>query len=146
MTNPNHPDQEIIKFLRSHHQFTMATSVEEQPYCAICYFVYSENLNAIIFKSSSDSRHIKEALRNAKVAAAIISSTNKLTESKGVQIEGKFIEPNTEQVHEAKRCYYLKFPFALAISGNIWLIELTKIKYTDNHLGHQNKLNWELKQ
>mgnify|MGYP003444156386 CR=1 FL=1 len=145
MNNQNSPDREIIKFMQSNSQFTIATCEDQQPYCAICYYAYSENLNAIIFKSNSGSRHINEAQGNPRVAAAIASNKNKLTDSKGVQLEGDFVEPNAEQVLEAKRCYYSKFPFALAIPGNIWLIKLTKIKYTDNRLGSLNKINWELK-
>ena len=39
--------------------------------------------------------------------------------------------------------YHKKFPFALAMSGDIYAVQLEKIKLTDNGKGFGKKINWQ---
>ncbi len=140
--NTNLPD--VIKaFIQSQHVFTLATSIDNKPHCAICYYAYSEKLNGLVFKSSGQSQHIKAGIQNKEIAASILPIKVEINKVRGAQIEGNFMEPGDEQMKEAKKNYYKKFPFALVIPGDIWLIELIKIKFTDNRLGFAKKINWE---
>jgi uncharacterized protein YhbP (UPF0306 family) len=63
--------------------------------------------------------------------------------SKGVQMECIFTKGNEEQRKRTQKTYYLKFPFALSFPGDLWLMEPTKIKFTDNSLGFSTKLHWQ---
>jgi uncharacterized protein len=134
--------ERILKFILSQNQFVLATCVNGKPHCAICFYAYSEKLNSLIFKSKSESLHVVEGIANKEIAAAITNSQNRINEIKGAQIEGIFIKPDVDQIKEARQNYYKKFPFALAIPGEIWLIELTKVKFTDNSLGFAQKIIW----
>ncbi|MEO6902439.1 MAG: pyridoxamine 5'-phosphate oxidase family protein [Bacteroidia bacterium] len=136
-------DKRILDFIKKQKLFTLATCVDNKPHCSICYYAYSEELNTIIFKSSKKTNHVIEAQNNNNVALAISNDTKEIINIKGVQIEGLFFEPNENQITAAKKSYYLKFPFAITFSGEIWIIELTKIKFTDNSLGFSKKLVWE---
>lgn len=138
----NLPDKRILDFIKSQDIFTLATCSDNKPHCAICYYAYSEKLNGLIFKSSKESLHVNEGMNNNTVAAAISHSKSDISKIKGAQIEGSFTEPNELQIKEAKHSYYKKFPFALAFSGDIFLIELTKIKFVDNSFGFAKKINW----
>jgi uncharacterized protein YhbP (UPF0306 family) len=142
MDEKNSIDTRIVNFIETEKVFTLATCIDNKPHCAICYYAYSEKLNILIFKSSRSSEHIKQGLSNTKIAAAIFNS-NTIATSKGVQAEGNFIDGTEKQKNEAKKIYYLKFPFALSFSGELWLIELTKIKFVDNSLGFSKKIYWE---
>lgn len=135
------PDR-ILKFVELQVLLTLTTCLENRPHCAILYYAYSSTLNMLIFKSKGDSRHVMEGKINNQIAASISFTGSDIMQIKGAQIEGKFIEDN-EVLNEAKKSYYKKFPFALVIPGDIWLIELTKIKFTDNSLGFSKKINWE---
>lgn len=136
-------DPKIINFLQTEKILTLATCVNDKPHCAICYYVYSEKLNMLIFKSSNHCGHVQQGLINSKTAVAIHSSSNAIATAKGLQLECDFITGTESQNKEAKKVYYLKFPFALSFPGELWLLELTKIKFTDNSLGFSKKIHWQ---
>lgn len=135
------PDR-ILNFIRSQSLVTLATSLNNIPHCAICYYAYSENLGGLIFKSSAQSRHVQEGIINPRVAAGVSQTESDINKIRGIQAEGTFVELNDTQIAEAKRTYYKKFPFALAIPGDLWLLELTNIKFVDNSLGFSKKMYW----
>lgn len=145
MLNNNNLPESILNFIRTQSIFTLATSAENTPHCAICFYAYSEKLNALIFKSDRQSRHVVEGINNKNVAVAISPSKIEISKIKGAQIEGTFIEPDAEQLKEGRQNYYKTFPFAIAFAGDIWLIELNKIKFVDNTIGFAKKINWERK-
>jgi len=49
-------DKRIIRFFRKHHVLTIATSNENEPWCASCFYVYLEEENAVVF--TSDLKHV----------------------------------------------------------------------------------------
>ncbi|MCX6297115.1 MAG: hypothetical protein NTX97_13845, partial [Bacteroidetes bacterium] len=59
-----------------------------------------------------------------------------------IQLKGKFIIPENELLTTAKKSYYKKYPFAIAIPGDLWILEFEYIKFTDNTLGFGKKLIW----
>jgi len=97
----------------------------------------------LVFKSDRSTNHITQALLNDKVAGTIVPDLYKTGTIKGIQFTGRFIAPETELLEAAKKKYYKKFPFAAAVDGEIWIIELFRIKMTDNTLGVGKKINWE---
>jgi uncharacterized protein YhbP (UPF0306 family) len=58
----NKLEKRIIDFIKEHHVLTMATSKNNQPYCANCFYAYLEDENAFVFTSDMDTKHIKDAL------------------------------------------------------------------------------------
>jgi len=42
-------DKRIIDFIKAHHLLTLATSKDNTPYCANCFYVYDEKKNWLIF-------------------------------------------------------------------------------------------------
>lgn len=143
MHRENTIDLRIINFIQTEKILTLATCANNKPHCAICYYAYCEKLNIIIFKSTNHSEHVQQGLNNTKTAATIYSSKTTIASNKGVQLECDLITGNENQRREAQKKYYLKFPFALSFPGELWLLELTKIKFTDNSLGFKTKLNWQ---
>lgn len=141
ITNSLHKN--ISEFINNHNIFTLATIGKEDPHCAICFYEYSENIKSIMFKSSKDTEHILNAVKNNHVGGTILSSETDVAKLKGLQFKGFIHEYNHEYYNELRKKYYIRFPFALIIPGDLWIIELTKIKFTDNSLGFARKINWE---
>ena len=55
----------------------------------------------------------------------------------------RFLDEKNEFIESLKKIYYKKYPFAVAFPGNIWGVELTSIKMTDNTLGFGKKIEWK---
>lgn len=131
-------DKRIIDFIRRHHVLTLATSVEGEPYCVACFYAYDKERNRIVFTSDDSTRHAQQMLENAKVAVGITLETRIVGKVQGVQICGVASRGNDED----KRLYIKRFPYAALAPLNIWAVEPTFIKLTDNTLGFGKKLIW----
>lgn len=138
-----HPDKAIENFIQSQTALSIATSTNDIPYCATCFYAYAEEKQALIFKSGKETQHIMAALQNKQVAGTILPDKLVTGSVKGIQFNGVFIDPEGEMLDEARKIYYKKYPFALAFPGELWMVELHSIKFTDNTLGFGKKLKWE---
>ena len=135
-------EKRIIKFFRKHHVLTVATSSEQEPWCANCFYVYLEEENAIVFTTDADTRHGKEFLKNPLVAGSVVLETMRLGKIQGIQFQGVVSEPEGEMLSKAKWAYLKKFPPAVLMDTHLWIVKLTLIKMTDNRLGFGKKLIW----
>jgi uncharacterized protein len=140
--NNNELDGRISSFLLSQTNFTLAVSENNKPYCANCFYAYDLESNRLIFKSKLETTHIVKALKNNCVAGTITPDLLDKTRIQGIQFEGVFFQVSGEKPDKAKSIYYKKYPFALTISGELWVIELGAIKFTDNIMGFGKNINW----
>lgn len=136
-------DKKIESFLESQKNLTLCTSVDNTPHCASCFYAYVSEGHFVVFKSDRKTKHICNAFINDKVAGTIIPNIDKIGTIKGIQFIGKFIVPTGVFVEQMKKKYYGKYPFALALAGDLWGIELQSVKMIDNTLGFGKKLSWE---
>jgi len=130
--------KQIEDFLQSNHILTLATSSDNFPYVATCFYVFDKEAIALIFASDKDTCHMRQALANPHVAVAIYLCTDKVGLIRGVQCKGRVLEATKSQ----KIIYYKAFPIAKAMHPSIWAIELDWVKMTDNRLGFGKKLTW----
>lgn len=137
------PDQLIANFFKAQTVFTLATSEHDQAHCSTCFYAYSEEYNMLVFKSSEKTDHIRHALANNLVGGSVLPDKLQTGKIKGIQFKGKLVEPETQCLSDLKKTYYAKYPFALAMGGEVWTIELSWIKFTDNTLGFGKKIKWE---
>ncbi len=121
---------------------TIATVANKQPYCASCYYAFDPQKAWLIFKSSPQTKHIEDILCNPLVAGSILPDKSSVGTIQGIQFSGKAVEA-TEEFKSAKNIYHSKFPFALAMNGDIWVIQLTQMKFTNNKLGFGKKISWQ---
>jgi uncharacterized protein YhbP (UPF0306 family) len=135
-------DSRFIKFFRKHHVLTIATTVENEPWCANCFYVYLEEENALIFTTDADTRHGKEFSKNPLVAGSVVLETLVIGRIRGIQFQGMVSEPEGEILSKAKWAYLKKFPPAALMDTHLWLVKLTLIKMTDNRLGFGKKMIW----
>ena len=132
-------DKRITDFIKRHHVLTLATATSEgAPYCAACFYAYDKERNRLIFTSDDSTRHAQQMLENKKVAIGITLETRIVGKVQGAQICG-----TAERGDEKDKATYIKrFPYAAVAPLNIWAVEPTFIKLTDNTLGFGKKLIW----
>ena len=135
-------DKRIIRFFRKHHVLTIATSHENEPWCASCFYVYLEEENALVFTSDLKTRHGQDFLKNPEVAGNILLETAVIGKIRGIQFRGRISEPEGKMEARAKSAYLKRFPVAMLMDTHLWVVMLTQIKMTDNRLGFGKKLMW----
>jgi uncharacterized protein YhbP (UPF0306 family) len=135
-------DSRFIKFFRKHHVLTIATAVENEPWCANCFYVYLEKENALVFTTDADTRHGKEFIKNPQVAGSVVLETMVIGKIRGIQFQGVVSEPEGELLSKAKWAYLKRFPPAALMDTHLWIVKLTLIKMTDNRLGFGKKIIW----
>jgi len=135
-------DQRIIKFLKKHHVLTVATSVNNEAWCANCFYTYLENDNLLVFTTSEDTRHGKEFMENPFVAGSVVLETAVIGKIQGIQFQGIIYKPAGEELDKVKSRYLKRFPIAALMDTHLWAIKPTYIKMTDNRFGFGKKLIW----
>jgi uncharacterized protein YhbP (UPF0306 family) len=136
------PEERIVKFFRKHHVLTIATTVNNEPWCANCFYVYLEEENALVFTTDNDTRHGKEFVINPHVAGSVVLETLIIGKIRGIQFSGIVSEPKDELLYKAKSAYLKRFPVAALMETRLWMVMLTHIKLTDNKLGFGKKMVW----
>ncbi len=137
------PEKRVVDFIKEHHVLTLATSNNNQPYCANCFYAYLEDKNAFVFTSDMDTKHIKDALVQNYVAGSVVLETKIVGKIQGVQFNGILYQPEGELLSKVKKVYLKKFPVAVLMKTTLWVLDLTFIKMTDNRLGFGKKLIWK---
>ena len=135
-------DERISRFLRKHHVLTIATTVDNEPWCANCFYVYLEDENSLVFTTDTETRHGKEFLKNRLVAGSVVLETLVIGKIRGIQFQGIVSEPEGDLAEKSRRSYLKRFPVAMLMDTHLWVVELTHIKMTDNRLGFGKKLIW----
>lgn len=136
-------DKRIADFFRKHHVLTVATTVNNEPWCANCFYVYLEDENALVFTTDKETRHGQEFILNSSVAGSVVLETMVLGKIRGIQFRGNASEPAGELLLKSENAYLKRFPPAALMDTHLWIIRLTYIKMTDNRLGFGKKLIWE---
>ncbi len=139
----NTPEKRIVDFIEEHHVLTLATSFEEEPWCANCFYVYLLEENSLVFTSDFETKHIQQASHNIYVAGSIVLETKIIGKIKGIQFQGIISEPKGEFLNIVKKTYLKRFPVAMLMETHLWVVDLTLIKMTDNLLGFGKKLIWK---
>jgi uncharacterized protein len=142
MTDTNLPDNRILKFIEEHHVLTLATSNNNEPYCATCFYVFNNKRNSFIITSDDDTKHIKDIMKQNRIAGAIALETSMIGKIRGIQFTGIVKKLRGEEQKAAKIDYISKFPIAMLKKTTLWEIEVDFIKMTDNRLGFGKKLYW----
>ncbi len=135
-------DSRVIRFFRKHHVLTIATSVENEPWCANCFYVYLEEENALVFTTDDVTRHGNEFIKNPKVAGSVVLETMVTGKIRGIQFQGIVSEPEGEMLSKARWAYLKRFPPAILMDTHLWIVNLSYIKMTDNRMGFGKKLIW----
>jgi uncharacterized protein YhbP (UPF0306 family) len=133
-------DKKLVEFIKEHHLLTVGTTVNDIPYCFHCFYAYLEDEKKLVFTSSEDTKHVQDAKQNPIVSAGIGLETKDVTKIQGAQIVGEMYQPEGELKKLASKRYMKRFPFAKLMKTNLWIMDITYVKMTDNRLGFGKKL------
>ena len=135
-------DKKIIEFIKNHHVLTLATSYNNEPYCANCFYTYVKDENVFVFTSDEETRHIQDVKEQNKVAASIVLETSTIGKIQGLQITGILEIPEGGLKQRVKKAYLKQFPYAVLMKTTLWVLKPNFLKLTDNRLGFGKKLIW----
>jgi uncharacterized protein YhbP (UPF0306 family) len=139
----NFPQTKITDFIEEHHVLTLATSAENRPYCANCFYVYLKDENLFVFTSDDATKHVRDVAVNNCVAGSVVLETSTVGKIQGIQFTGRMFLPADEQAQKAHHKYMFKYPFATLMNTQLWVLEPDFIKLTDNRLGFGKKVIWK---
>jgi uncharacterized protein YhbP (UPF0306 family) len=137
------PEKRIIDFIHQHHVLTLATSVNHNPWCANCFYVYLEEENCFVFTSDDNTKHVMDVMENPRVAGSVVLETGVVGKIRGIQFRGKMEIPKNQLAQKSKSAYLKRFPFAVLMKTSLWVVHVDYIKMTDNRLGFGKKLIWD---
>jgi len=139
----NLPSSRITKFIKKHHVLTLATCVAEESWCCNCFYVFIEDEVSLLFTSENNTKHIDMGTLNPVVSGSIVLETKIIGNIQGIQFTGRLNKVTDEDYKKYKLHYLKRFPFAVVVKTELWLIKLESIKMTDNRLGFGKKLRWQ---
>ncbi|MDR1553834.1 MAG: pyridoxamine 5'-phosphate oxidase family protein [Prevotellaceae bacterium] len=136
-------DRRIISFIKKHHVLTLATFDGNQVYCSNVFYAYDTENNAFIFYSDDKTKHFNDMKKNENVAASIVLETKIVGKIQGLQLNGTATQPKNEIQKRCYKIYVKRFPYAIISKSDLWMLEITFAKYTNNMLGFGKKIIWE---
>lgn len=136
-------DEKFIDFIKEHHVLNIASSKDNQPYIAHCFYAYDKKNNVFYFTSDPATRHGNEFVINDLAAAGIALETTTIGKIQGLQMTGRVVALEGEDLKRSKKKYLRAFPYALLKLETMWGFYPNFMKLTDNRLGFGTKLKWE---
>ena len=138
-------NERIVDFI-NHQKVAAVCCVEEgnKPYCFSCFYAFDEKRKLLYFKSGPNAHHSQLLIQNPIIAGTIQQDKINSLAIKGIQFTGRILDAKDELCSQAENIYHKKFPFALAMPGEIWTLQLQVIKMTDNTSSFGKKLHWQL--
>ena len=134
-------DQRILDFIAEHHVLTVACMGPE-PWCANAFYVFDGQEEGFVITSEAKTRHAQLFLENPRVAGTVVLETEEIGKIRGLQFTGTVRRCDGGLFDRCRLLYLRRFPYAVFKGGEVWLITLDILKYTDNRLGFGKKLHW----
>lgn len=136
-------DKRIINFIKEHHVLTLSTAVDNKPYSCNCFYAYDDKSNVLICSSEQKTKHVHDILQNNYISGTIVLETSIVGKIQGLQFNGFIYKAISEKLKHFKKIYLKRFPFAILNNTELWYIQPTFLKLTDNRLGFGKKLIWQ---
>lgn len=130
-------DEKIVDFLKSQHIMSLCVCDENEVYACSAFYAFSASFKGVVFASDENTKHMKMALKNPKVALNIALQTRIPGQIKGIQAKGELKsldDFNELEQKELKSVYFRAFPYALVLNPSLFVIDLEWIKFTNNAL------------
>lgn len=134
--------KEILDFLCTTKVATICYVNNGLPYCFNCLYAVIPGIEGIIFKSSKASLHSQQMQDDTPIAGTMYQAAPNGIDNTGVQFNGK-VTTNNKISEIAKKAYYKRFPLALVIPGQIFVIIFDTTKFSHTKNGIRRKIDWQ---
>lgn len=119
---------------------TLATTDEDGlAWCSNLFYAYLPQTGELIFTSGENTLHVAHFTTREQVAASIVLESRVVGKLQGIQLRG-VVTQATESIY--KEQFLKAFPYAVFSLKEMWRMEITSAKYTDNTLGFGTKLHY----
>jgi uncharacterized protein YhbP (UPF0306 family) len=81
-------------------------------------------------------------IANPQVSGSIVLETKIVGKIRGIQFTGELHQVAEAEHSKYRLKYLLKYPFAVIVKTELWVVKLQTIKMTDNRLGFGKKIFW----
>lgn len=139
-------EQRILEFINEHHVLTLAAAAKGDIWCASAFYVFDPGANSFIITSDENTRHMLLALDGAQtgiVSGAIVLETETVGMIRGLQFKAGIKKAGASLLDHSRLLYLKRFPYAILKGGDLWVLPLSELKFTDNRLGFGKKLTWK---
>jgi uncharacterized protein len=138
-------DIRIADFMQNQTVATVCCLDEAgHPYCFSCFYAVDFNKQLLYFKTSATTHHAHLMRKKNLVSGTILPDTLNKLNIRGIQFSGEVLLEDHPLCVDASSKYHKKYPFALVMPGDVWTIQLTKIKMTDDRIAFGKKIHWQL--
>lgn len=136
---------EIIKKFIQRQTCATICCVDEMGavYCFNCFYVIDVDEALLYFKSPETTCHSALIKKNPFIAGTILPDKLNRLEIKGIQFTGIVLDAREEIQKQAALRYHSKYPAAVAVPGEMWIIQIYHIKMTDGSPGFRKKIFWD---
>lgn len=135
-------DEKIVRFITSHHVMTVAAAAGGDLWCANCFYAYLEDEESFVITSDTATRHGGLFLENPDVTGSVVLETEEIGKIQGLQFRAYASLSDGSLTDRYRLAYLRRFPYAVLKGGDVWVLRLTSLKFTDNRLGFGRKLLW----
>ena len=131
----------ILRFISRHHVLTLSTSVEDEVWCFNAFYALYLESAALVFTSTIGTYHSQQLVKNCYVGGSIVLESRIIGKLQGLQFQGVALK--VKDSAPSTLVYKKRFPFVnLTKNLEIWQINLTRLKFTDNKFSFGQKLEW----
>jgi uncharacterized protein YhbP (UPF0306 family) len=138
MSVQNILQKEVSDFITGSNVATIGCCEHKLAHSFCCFYAFDCEKMFLIFKSRPTSRHSEILRHNPFVSGTIVSAPVFILNNKGIQFEGCLVSGTRTD----RRHYYLKYPFAMTVAGELYTIRIDTIKFAATVSGLGTKLQW----
>jgi hypothetical protein len=138
-------DNRIVEFIKEHHLAALAATDGTEIWSWHAFYVFLEEESAFVITSEEKTRHIG-IFRQGKsdiITGAIGLETEQIGLIRGVQFNARMELCTESYVNRYRLSYLRRFPYAILKGGDLWILRITELKFTDNRLGFGKKIIWK---
>ncbi|WP_298061252.1 hypothetical protein [uncultured Rikenella sp.] len=147
-------DPRILRFIGRHRVLTLAAADRAGGglWCCNLFYAYMPASadfpdyagGMFVFTSPETTRHAAMFTDNPNAAGSVVLESKTVGRLQGLQFQGivRRADISSAMLAAARQAYLKRFPFAAVMLSDLWVIEVTRFKYTDNTLGFGTKLHW----
>lgn len=134
----------ISNFLTKKYLCSLATVENSHTWSFVCYYVFDQENNRLIYLTSDESKHAQLMAQNPEVSGTIFTPTKYQSSLQSLQFLGTAHKLEGNSARIAKNLYRLERNHPLINELTPWEIKLTFARLTDNSLGLSSKMEWHL--
>lgn len=112
------------------------------PYCFNCFYAFDPTDFLLYFKSSQNAYHSILLANNPIIAGTVLPDKLSRLAIKGIQLTGLVLDQQHALAKNAFEYYHKKHPIAIAISGQVFTVQVNEMKMKDSNMGMGTKFMW----